>query len=200
MSTIWTWFLANWHTLLLGGMGAMVVGWAAKWLDGKGSVFVREELEKIKSRLNENSVLSQISADDALINILEDTIPVVLHDFDDTVHQTLAQGNLGLIDWKDFGIRVWNECKAHVIGGTNDYLKNSSFSDGEKLAAIIAKRFFVTQKMSSKGLIVDNARAEMTDKVVTTTKVTDTTKSTPPVTIASEETHTEVTPKADRGV
>ncbi len=196
MSTIITFMTDNWHAILVGGALAMFLNWLASWLDGKGAVFIHNELEQLRTKMNENSLLSQIHADDALVDILEATIPVVLHDFDDTMHQTLAQGNIGAVNWINFGKKLWNEVLPQVKGGVNDYLKNSSFSDGEALAAYIAKRFFVTQKMSAKGLIVDNARAEVTDVTKVTVETVKATRDLPPGQVVTQDVHTEVKPGA----
>ncbi len=82
--------------------------------------------------------------------------------------------------------------KATVEGGVNDYLKNSSHKDGEVLAAMIAEKFFKTQKMQAKGLISDAPRAAIADVTTTTTQAVAMTRSIPPEKVVSEEVHTQV--------
>jgi len=148
--------------LILGGLvGAKVFAWFASWIDGKGAAFIKDELTKLQEKLNQNSVLSQIHADDAVIGILEDTIPDVLHEATDDIKAALADGKIDAVEWKDIGAKLWGKAKDHIQGGANDYLKNSSFEDGAAIAAIVAKRFFVKQKLQKDGVIADPPRAEV---------------------------------------
>ncbi len=170
-TTISNFFAGGGWLILVGIVVVPCVQWGVKWLDGKGAEFVKTELEALRKKMNENSVLSQISADDAIIDILESTIPDVLAEVNTEVHDHILNGRITSIDWAQFGRNLWTKAKEHIVGGANDYLKNSSFQDGEKLAAMIAQRFFNTQKMAAKGLIVDMPRADTpvqeTLKVVT---------------------------------
>jgi hypothetical protein len=147
--------------LILGGVvGAKIIGFIADWLNGKGAEFVHEKLENLQTKLNENSILSQISADDAVIDILEQAIPDVLHEATDDVRAALADGKIDSVEWKDIGAKLWAKSKDHIQGGANDYLKSSSFADGAAIAAIVAQRFFKKQKAQKDGLIVEAPRAE----------------------------------------
>ena len=156
--------LLTWQNiaLLLGGVvGAKVIAYLASWVDGKGLELVRTELEKLRSKMNEQSILSQISADDAVIDILESTIPDVIHEAGIGVTDALADGKIDAVEWKSIGAKLWDKSKAHIQGGANDYLKNSSFQDGAAIAEVVAKRYFVKQKLQKDGVIVDAPRAEV---------------------------------------
>ncbi len=155
--------LLNWQNLaiLLGGVvGAKVLAWVAGWIEGHGATFVKAELDKVQTKLNENSILGQISADDAVIGILEDAIPEVLHEATTDVTTALADGKIDSVEWKDIGAKLWAKARSHIQGGANDYLLHSSFQDGTAIAAIVAKRFFIKQKLQKDGVITDAARAE----------------------------------------
>ncbi len=158
LASLFTW--QNIALILGGVVGAKVIAWISGWLDGQGAAFVGKELEKLREKSNSNSVLSQIQADDAVVSILESTIPDVLHEATDNIKADLADGKIDSVEWKDIGAKLWAKSKEHIQGGANDYLKNSSFSDGAAIAAIIAKRFFTKQKAQKDGLITAPPVAE----------------------------------------
>lgn len=140
--------------VFLGGMLAMkLFSWIAGWVDGKGQKWIDERLGKLQDKVNENSVLSQIQADDALFGIIRDAIPEVLAESSDTLRQAFKDGNYDKIDWKDFGSRLWERTKEQIVGGKNDYLKNSSFEDGKVLGAWVAKKVFARKKAKEDGLV-----------------------------------------------
>ena len=152
--SVWTWTethaMAMLSLLVTMGLGK----WIQRFLTGDmAAAFVKGELEKFRADLHSNSVTSQIKADDAIVDILEATIPEVLHDMGDEIGVAIQSGNLSSVDWKTFGKALWAKVEPQVVGGVNDYLKNSSFQDGETLAAQIAARFFKTQAVVAKGLI-----------------------------------------------
>ena len=145
-------------SVLLGGMIVIFLKWVAKWLDGHGVEFVKAELEKLRSKANENSLLGQILADAAVVEILEKTLPSVVHLLSDEIKVALTAGNLDNIPWEDIGKKVWAAAEPQITGGVNDYLKASSFNqDGATLAAAVAKRFFVAQKLVKDGVVVPKA-------------------------------------------
>jgi len=143
-----------------GGLLIMLLQWAAKWLDSKGSDFVIAELRKVQAKINENSLMGQIQADDAVEAILEKCIPSVIATLDATLQKDLADGKLDKADWIGIGMKVWAAAKPQIEGGAHDYLKASSFKDAEVLAMIVAKRFFTKQKLAKDGVIVEPARAD----------------------------------------
>lgn len=165
--------LTQGHVLasVLGILLLQALQWASKWLDGKGVDFVKAELEKLRTKMNENSILSQIQADDAVINILEACLPDVVHELGADVQQALADGKIDKADWVMIGTKVWEKAKPQIQGGANDYIKASSFSDGAAIAQIIAKRFFVKQSLAVKGVIVEPARADSTPPTTATVAV-----------------------------
>lgn len=193
MQTILDFLKDHWVGLITGTLGLLALQWVTNLLTGeKAASFVRAELEKLRVYSNAHEVMAQIQADDALINICEAAIPLVLHDLGDETHQAIAAGNILAVDWKAFGQKLYGEVKDQVEGGLNNYLKTSSFSDGEALAAMIAKKFFITQKMAAKGLITDAPRAIVTDVTTTTVETVKATKDTSPDKVTSEAVHTEV--------
>lgn len=157
-STFFTW--QNVALLLSGAIGIQFFSFIAEWLNTKGSEFVHDELEKLREKLNSNSILGQIAADDAVIDILESAIPDVLHEATDDVRTALADGKIDSVEWKDIGNKLWSKTKDHIQGGTHDYLEASSFEDGVAIATKVAKQFFTTQKAQADGLIVAPARVE----------------------------------------
>lgn len=161
MQAIWTFLVDHWVIILTSGVVTFGLTKLVGWADSKGIQFLIAEMEKLRALSNSNSVLSQLQCDDALIDLCEQIIPESIHEADDAVKTALAAGDIHKVDWTALGKDIWGKAKGHVEGGANDYLKNSSFKDGEVLAAMIAKRFFVTQKVASQGLIVDAPRAEV---------------------------------------
>jgi hypothetical protein len=156
-------FEINWQVVALflaGGVGFKIVKWASQWLDTKGVEFVTKELQQLQKKLNENSMLGQTQADDALIGIAEHALPEVMHELSSTLQKDLADGRIDTADWKDIGKRIWVKIEPQVRGGANDYLKNSSFQDGEALATMVAKRFFALQSAQKKGLVTEAGRED----------------------------------------
>ncbi len=158
-ATIWNFITTHWVGLSVGALSVTALGWVMRFLDTKGAQYAHDELEKLRAKSNSNSVLGQIAADDAVISILEDSIPLVLNDLDTATQQAIAGGSITAVDWKQFGSNLWDVAKFHVEGGINDYLAHSSYDDGKTIAELIAKRFFVTQKMQQAGLVVDPPRS-----------------------------------------
>ncbi len=196
LSNIMEYISVHWHALAIGAVVTGSLAWLAKKLDTSGGAFVVKELEKLRVKANENSILSQLACDDALINILEDSIPLVLSELDDETQKALAAGSIEAVDWTAFGKNLYAIVKDNVEGGINNYLTNSSHADGQVLASLIAKRFFITQKMSAKGLIVDNARAEVTDVTKVTVQTISKPIGLPPSTTVVQEVHTDIKPNA----
>ena len=156
LHNIWQ-FLA---LVLTGAVGAGAVKWVAGWLEGKGANWVKAELDAVQKKMNENSILGQISADDAAINILKQVIPLAIHNASDDLQTRIASGKLTSGDIKQIATDVWTHAEDQIRGGVNDYLKNSSFQDGQVLAETVVKRFFANQSAVQQGLIVDAARVD----------------------------------------
>lgn len=146
--------------MVLGGIIVTKLAiWAAKWLDGSGAEFIQKEFEKLRAKINENTLLSQIAADDAIIRILEQCIPEVLHELSDEAQQAAAAGDWSKIDLKDLGNRLWLKAKPQIEGGVHDYIKESSFKDATAIALQIFQRFVAKNKLSKAGVIAEPARA-----------------------------------------
>lgn len=146
-----------WHwvaLILVGTVARPVVEWLSGWIDGKGAKFVKDELTKVQAKLNENTLLGQIHADDAVIGVLQSVIPEVLHDLTEATKTAIQNGQLHTVDWKAMGVQIWDKAKPQIVAGEHDYLEHSSFEDGATIAAVIAERFFKTQKAQKDGLLV----------------------------------------------
>ena len=131
---------------LTGGVLLKAVQWVAGWLDGKGKEWIADKFGKLEERLDQNSVLSQIQADNAVLDIIKNSLPEVILELGETVQKDLQDGKFDKVDWEGIGGRLWERTKPHIVGGKNDYLKNSSFEDGKAVAAMIAEKFFKAKK------------------------------------------------------
>lgn len=152
--------------LLLGGaLGMQLLAWVAKWIDGKGVDFVKMEVEKLRSMSNATSIGSQIQADDAVVNILENMLPIVTHELDDDLKALLASGDLTKVPWNEIGARLWSAAKGQIEGGVNDYMKTSSFADGAAIAQVVAKKFFMQNQLHKDGIVIAPAQAPAPDPV-----------------------------------
>lgn len=158
---MWEYIQTHWHALVSGAAGLAVISWLSSYLTGaKAVAFVHEKIDQLTKKINENSILSQIHADDAVTSILESVLMEVLHDADDEIKTAIASGDISSINWKQFGQDVWAKAQLQIKGGANDYLKSSSFQDGAAIAAMIAERFFKKQAVQNAGLVTDAPRAE----------------------------------------
>ncbi len=164
---IFAWIAAHWGALMTGMLTAGLLKYVSNYLDTGAGTFVKEELQKLQSKINENSVMSQIAADDAVIDILEGCIPLALHELNEETQAALIDGKITASEWSLIGSKVWNHAKDQIVGGANDYLKNSSWKDGQVIAELVVKKFFTSQKMAAKGLIVDAPRAPISDDLNT---------------------------------
>jgi hypothetical protein len=133
-------------TFLFGVVGMKVVSYLADLLNGKGAEYVSAKLEALQEKLNENSLLGQIQADDAITRILEDAIPTIFDTLTETAKQDLADGKFDKADWSGIGAKLWDEVKDHIVGGKNDYLENSSFNDGKAIAMWVIQNWFKKKK------------------------------------------------------
>jgi len=138
---------------VLGMMLMKSISWAAGWFDGKGKKWVDDGLQKMNDKINENSLMAQVQADDALFSIVRESVPEIIDELVDTAKADLKDGKLDKVDWEDIGSRLWARVKPQVIGGKNDYLANSSYSDGAVMAKAIAKKVFHKTKAKKEGLV-----------------------------------------------
>lgn len=133
---------------LMGGVLLKGVQWVLGWLDGKGREWIAERFSKLEERLDQNSVMAQIQADNAVIDILKNSIPEVLLEIGETLQKDLQDGKLDGVDWDGIGERLWERAKPHIVGGKNNYLQHSSFSsDGKAVATMVVEKFFKTKKV-----------------------------------------------------
>jgi len=141
--------------ILMGGMILMkLFAWISGWVNGKGAEIVHERLTELQSKINQNTVAGQIQADDAIINILQNTIPLVIAELTKDVTEAMKDGKITDEEWKEIASKLWEAAKPQIVGGANDYLENSSFSDGKVVAEMVFKRFFARQKVMQQGFKV----------------------------------------------
>lgn len=136
---------SGWTTLvafLVGVVLARVAAWASQWFEGKGAQLVQERLKKFEEKLDNTSVGAQIQADNYLFKIAKGAIPEVMTVLAENVRKDLEDGKFDKVDWDGIGGKLWAVTKDHVQGGANDYIKNSSFADGQVAMAWIAKKLF----------------------------------------------------------
>jgi hypothetical protein len=94
--------VVNTHTIisfLIAIIGVRIVQWAADLFTSKGEEFVHAKLDALQAKLNENSLLGQIAADDAVTAILQDAIPTVIHELSETAKKDLEDGKFDKVDW-----------------------------------------------------------------------------------------------------
>lgn len=161
-NSIMTWAGANWVALVSTAVGVYVIApaaaWVASWLNGKGADLVRAELVTLQKKINENTLMGQIHADDAVLGILEDAIPDAMHTLGSAVQAEIATGKISATDWAACGKTLWVHAQAQIRGGVHDYFANSSFvgQDEEILAGTVFKRFFLKQSLTQSGVIKTN--------------------------------------------
>jgi len=137
---------------LMGVIAAKIAGWLAAWSEGKGKAWVDEKITMLQGKINENSVLSQIAADDAVMKIMREALPEVITEIGATAQKDLKDGKFDKVDWDGIGKRLWEKTKPIIVAGKNDYLEQSSFEDGKAVARMIAQKFFKTKDAEEKGL------------------------------------------------
>lgn len=154
MQAIETFFATYWvHVVVL--FGAAFVGKkVVNWLEAHGTAFITQELERVRTASNATSIGSQIAVDDAIVNILESYLPEVIRDLDATIQTEISTGHISSLDWKSLGTSLWAKARAEFEAAAVDYMKLSGEKDGEVLASIVAKKFFMRQSALQKGLIV----------------------------------------------
>lgn len=144
----------TWKLIAVGLFGvvlAKVVSWVASWFDGKGAQYIQERLAKFEEKVDATSVGAQIQADNALFKIASDAIPELMSTLSENVKRDLADGKFDKVEWQDIGSKLWAATKDHVQGGANDYIKNSSFEDGQVAMAWIAKKLFYKKAEKPNG-------------------------------------------------
>jgi len=131
---------------LMGGVLLKAIQWVAGWMDGKGKEWIADRFSKFEEKLDQNSVLSQIQADNAVLDIIKNSIPEVFLELTETLQKDIKDGKFDKVNWEGIGGRLWERTKPHIVGGKNDYLKNSSFDDGKAVAAMVVEKFFKAKK------------------------------------------------------
>ena len=139
--------------LLFGIVAKHFAGWVADFVNGKGAEFVSAKIDAMQTKLNENSLLGQIAADDAVTAILTDAIPTVIARLTETAKNDLKDGKFDKVDWDGIGTQLWDEVKDQIVAGKNDYLAQSSFDDGKAIASWVIQNFFKKKKLAAEGVI-----------------------------------------------
>lgn len=127
---------------------------ALSWLENNSLTTLKAELEKLRADLHANPVTDQLAASDAIVNILEEFIPEVINGLDETIKVEISTGKISSLDWKALGATLWAKGRSEIETGVTNYMQVSGEKDGEVLAAIVAKKFFMKQSALQKGLIV----------------------------------------------
>lgn len=142
--------LGGWQaigTFLTGVVLMKLAAWFADWFTGKGAELVQENLADLQDKLNQNAVLSQVTADDAVIDALEQAIPEALAEFPQALKTALADGKLSGDDIKAIATAMWAKAEPQIRGGVSDYLKTSSFKDGKTVAELVIRRWFAKKQL-----------------------------------------------------
>lgn len=154
MQTIYSFISNYWvHSIafvILIGLGHK----ALSWLENGSIETLKGELEKLRMALHANPVTDQLAASDAIVNILEDYLPEVILELDDTIKVEISNGKISSLDWKSLGASLWAKARAEIETGVTNYMQTSGEKDGEVLAAIVAKKYLTKQAVIQKGIIV----------------------------------------------
>jgi hypothetical protein len=141
---------SGWAALIAMFLGGIVftkaAGWLAKWLQNAGAELVVDKLAKFNERLNKNEVMAQIHADDAVLGALEAAVPVAFNAAGEGIKAAAMDGKISIEELKIIAKNAWEAAKPHIQGGAHDYLKNSSFSDGEVAAKYVLDRWLAKRK------------------------------------------------------
>ena len=138
--------------ILAGGLLTRVGTFIADWFSGKGAELVGEKLNAFGEKLNQNALLGQIQADDAVIKILEKAVPDVMAELAENLRTDLKDGKLDAQNWENIAQELWKKAEPQIKGGAMDYLKHSSFGDGKVIAAEVFKRMVNKKKAEAAGL------------------------------------------------
>jgi hypothetical protein len=147
----------GWKEVAIGALSMVLMAlarWASAWISSQGSDLVREELKKAQTKINENTLMGQIKADDAVFAILDRSIPLVLARLHEEVAKAGVDGKITEEEMKVIAASLWEIAKPQITGGWKDYLKESSWEDGKLVAEMALRQFFAKQKLSQVGLKV----------------------------------------------
>ncbi len=122
-------------------------------IETKGVEWVHTSLEHLRSQINSNEIAAQIQADDAIIDILEDYLPEVIHEMDGVIQNEISVGKFSSLDWTKLGEALWAKGRAEIETGTKNYMEASGEKDGKVIAALVARKFFTKQAALQKNLI-----------------------------------------------
>lgn len=143
----------DWKVIFWGLVGAALlrgVQWLADFMTQGGQKKLLDLLTEALKKSNDTSVGSQIKADDALVKIIEDTIPVVVDTLSANLKQDLADGKLDADQWQRIHALTWAKVKPIVAGGANDYLEKSSWDDGQVVAKYVWDKWIAKRKVEGK--------------------------------------------------
>ncbi len=154
LQTFCDFFATYWpHLIAIIGMivgGSKLITYVDNWSED----YLHGKLEAFRAEMHANEITSQLAASDALVSILEDFLPEVLHGLEDTVKSEISQGKFSSLDWTDLGKSLWAKARAEAETGITNYMHESGEKDGEVLATIFAKKYLLKQAALKKGLLV----------------------------------------------
>jgi hypothetical protein len=156
MTIDWTSLITG---VLAGGVLIKLAAFIATWMNDKGVQIVEAKLNDFGTKLNQNQLMGQIQADDAVVKILKDTLPIVVSKLTADVQADLVAGKMDGAAFKALISDVWAAAKPQITGGAMDYLQHSSFSDGLIVTENVVQHFVGTQKLNTAGVVADPARA-----------------------------------------
>jgi hypothetical protein len=58
----------------------------------------------------------------------------------ENIKKDLQDGKFDKVNWEALGTLLWEKAKPQIIGGANDYLKNSSWGDGKVVATWVIQK------------------------------------------------------------
>lgn len=143
----------DWKAVLWGLVGAAVlrgIQWLADFATKGGQKKLIDLLAEALKKSNDTAIGSQIQADDAIVKTLENMIPVVLDTLSENLKNDLKNGKIDKDQWERIYALTWAKAKPVIVGGTNDYLKNSSWNDGLVVAKFVWEKWIAKKKESGK--------------------------------------------------
>ncbi len=156
MNTVLEFLSQHWIVVTAAVMAGVIIPSALKLITlvrTHGLEWIHAKLEYLRTEINKNELAAQVQADDAIITILQEFIPEVIHELDDTVQKEIQAGRFTSLDWNKLGEALWAKGRAEIETGVQNYMEKSGEKDGKIIAALVARKFFTKQAALQKGLI-----------------------------------------------
>lgn len=139
----------DWKAVLWGLAGAAIlrmIQWFADFATQGGQKKLVDLLGEALKKSNDTAVGAQIQADDAMVKILESVIPIIMNSLSENLKNDLKNGKLDKDQWDHIYALTWAKVQPVVVGGANDYLKKSSWTDGIVVAKFVWEKWLATKK------------------------------------------------------